>query len=609
LRVVNSAGRQPLIGASVTWNVTGGKTNTLSVDARGRTTILVPGKASGTLRVTAGKAGFAPMTMSWDTAKVPAGFELALPQGQRLGGRMIDEAGAPVAGANVALVFPQRLAGARVAVDERPLTTDTNGSWQCDFVPKDAAYVRVEVTHPDFDSQDNDVSIDDLATGKAQFRMVSVIRVRGRVLDDAGKPVPAAEVVLGREREIWPGSSTLETTTDAEGRFEFQRVHFQKRLLGVKAEGSAPALLVAEVKRDLPQIDVRLTRGEPLRVRVVDNAGKPISRVQVNVDEWPSSMQAPRAGVVGRWSYPGWEWETDAEGRFVWSNAPPDAISFTFNKGGYMSRSRHALRPSPEEQTVILGPSFRIRGSVTDAQTSNAVPEFIVNVRYVEVQTFNGNSHTNFGAWSEYNRKRFAGGQFDLVYDHPLLYTSRGMHDWQFRVEADGYEPALSRVVPDAERGTRLEFKLKPQPLPELAAAPTAAKRITAGVAVQPASVHVGEAVALFVKARLAPGFHIYALEDSGCKNLPTSIEFSLSQGLRMDGSWRGPEPREQDDGSRTLAGDMLFRRSFVIEQGARIGKHTLPVQLHFQVCNEALCWPPETISLETEFEVLASGR
>ena len=37
--------------------------------------------------------------------------------------------------------------------------------------------------------------------------------------------------------------------------------------------------------------------------------------------------------------------------------------------------------------------------------------------------------------------------------------------------------------------------------------------------------------------------------------------------------------------------------------------KHKLPVKLRYQVCNEALCWPPENIVLETELEVLASQR
>jgi len=49
----------------------------------------------------------------------------------------------------------------------------------------------------------------------------------------------------------------------------------------------------------------------------------------------------------------------------------------------------------------------------------------------------------------------------------------------------------------------------------------------------------------------------------------------------------------------------VLFKRRFLVESGAGGKVHKLPAIFRFQVCNEALCWPPETISLETEFEVV----
>jgi hypothetical protein len=166
----------------------------------------------------------------------------------------------------------------------------------------------------------------------------------------------------------------------------------------------------------------------------------------------------------------------------------------------------------------------------------------------------------------------------------------------------------VSRLVRDEERGARLDFQLQPMPLPKiLVTAPAGAKRVTAGVAVQPRTVRPGESLTLFVKARIAPGHHIYALEDSGCKNLPTALDAALASVLTPDGPWRGPEPKPHDDGSRTLAGEVLFKRRFLIERGARGKTHKLSAAIRFQVCNEALCWPPETVSLETEFEVVTS--
>jgi len=193
-------------------------------------------------------------------------------------------------------------------------------------------------------------------------------------------------------------------------------------------------------------------------------------------------------------------------------------------------------------------------------------------------------------------------------YEDPLLSGTADMHDWQFRIEADGYEPAVSRLVRDEERGARLNFQLQPRPLPEMIVpAPTGTKRVTASVAVQPRTVRRGETLTLFVKARIAPGHHIYALEDSGCSNLPTSLDATLRGVITPDGPWHGPEPKQHDDGSRTLTGEVLFKRHFLVESGAGGKTHKLPATLRFQVCNEALCWPPETITLETEFEVVMS--
>src|SRR5262249_46871980 len=127
----------------------------------------------------------------------------------------------------------------------------------------------------------------------------------------------------------------------------------------------------------------------------------------------------------------------------------------------------------------------------------------------------------------------------------------------------------------------------------------------TAGIAVQPQNVRPGDTLTLFVKTRVAAGHHIYALEDSGCSNLPTSLDAALRGVLTPDGPWRGPEAKTQNDGSRTLAGAVLFQRRFLVESSANAWACTLPVTLRFQVCNEALCWPAETIPLETEFKVL----
>jgi hypothetical protein len=393
LRVLDALGSRPLSGASVAWRVGDGNSVTLSSDSAGKVRIPVPRKAVGPVRVTASKRGFAPMTMWWDADKVPAKFDLLLPEAQTIGGRVTDEAGQPVTGASITLNLPQRLAGPRVAVEEFAVNSETDGRWRCDSVPKDATYVLVEVSHPEFDLPSGEVALEALRAGTAELKLFAV----GTVLDDAGRAVADAELMLGRERDIWPSSSTLEARTDAEGRFEFRRVHLEKRLLGVHAPGFAPTMQSIEIKREFAPVEIRLKPGAPLRVRVVDDAGHPIAGVAAQVNEWPSGLHSGGDRLQGRWAYPGWEWETDTEGRFIWSNAPPEMVLWSFTKGGYMTHGHHGLKAAPEEQIVRLGLPFHISGSVTDATSGGPVNEFVLTPRFAQTYSVDDDTRTNFG--------------------------------------------------------------------------------------------------------------------------------------------------------------------------------------------------------------------
>ncbi len=123
------------------------------------------------------------------------------------------------------------------------------------------------------------------------------------------------------------------------------------------------------IKREAMPVEIHLKTGNPLRVLVVDHAGRPVAGVAAKVDERSPVSESGEAYPPGRWAYRGWEWETDAEGRRMWSNAPANPLRWSFAKGGYMTRGHHALKAAPDEQIVTLGLPFRATGSVTDAAT------------------------------------------------------------------------------------------------------------------------------------------------------------------------------------------------------------------------------------------------
>ena len=126
--------------------------------------------------------------------------------------------------------------------------------------------------------------------------------------------------------------------------------------------------------------------------------------------------------------------------------------------------------------------------------------------------------------------------------------------------------------------------------------APSAAQRINMAVAV--GRSRENKEIPVFVKVRLAPGYHVYALEKTNSRNQATEIEAKLPAGLRLDGPWRGPEPKELSDGSRVYESEAIFTN---VLKGTPKGEK-VEITVSFQVCNELLCWPPEKLSREVVF-------
>jgi hypothetical protein len=373
------------------------------------------------------------------------------------------------------------------------------------------------------------------------------------------------------------------------------------RTLGVKADGFAPLVKSVTVRRDMPELEVRLDRGSPLKIRVVDEQRNPIPNATFRVSAFPAD-----GGDKGSWNYPSWEWRADQEGRFVWSNAPTQAVAWSISKAGYMGLDAFAIKPSEQEQAVTLLSPFRIGGKVIDAQTKNPVPEFVINSRFVQ----NYDGRQDFSEWTEYNRQNFSGGQYSLNFERALLMGSAKMHDWQFRVEADGYNPALSPVFPQKATGTNFNFTLQPAAIPEVQIEPlTEGKRVAVGAAFQSSKASSGQAVPLFVRIRIAPGHHIYALDEKGSNNEASAIKvnFPPTYSFSLAGPWRGPEPKVVK-GQRIYEGEVLFRNQVVIGSYMAQKAHKFSIETTFQVCNEALCWPPEKVTREVTLEIV-SGK
>ncbi len=193
-------------------------------------------------------------------------------------GRVVDSAGAPVAGARV------RLRGRRSKAE---VVTGADGAF--DIVGLDPMFANYQLLMVDADGfLPARVEVPAVSSGEVRdgivVRLAHGARLRGRVVNDADEPLVEAEVSVFDESGVW------RTRADAEGRYELalppgtRNVHVVPR--GAVETGASAYVrttrrrVVIDPARPTV-LDVRLARGGAVAGRVVDAAGRPLPDVVV----------------------------------------------------------------------------------------------------------------------------------------------------------------------------------------------------------------------------------------------------------------------------------------------------------------------------------------
>jgi hypothetical protein len=107
-------------------------------------------------------------------------------------------------------------------------------------------------------------------------------RVEGRVLDEAGLPIPGATVHLGSDDGDM--QSQMHTSSDSNGRYTFDHIRAGNQSLSASADNYLPAddttfaLSPTDVGRS---VDLRLKRGAAVHVAIVDQRGTPLANAEV----------------------------------------------------------------------------------------------------------------------------------------------------------------------------------------------------------------------------------------------------------------------------------------------------------------------------------------
>jgi uncharacterized GH25 family protein len=238
-----------------------------------------------------------------------AGAELsvALLTGQLIEGRVLNDAGAPLAGAEVR-------AGFGVFRTGRLATSDAEGRYRLVGLPSDAIAVVARAVG----SRELEQSAEfELAGGftrtQHDFVFHDGVPCEGIVVDDHGRPVPGAEVEAAND----DGDDVFAARCDRGGRFRFPHaLPGSEVFLSVRKDGfeqPSPERFALEPGQDLLRVELTVIAGGGLSGRVVDVRGQGFASVRV---------RAERVGIQSD-AEAGADVTTDDEGRFHFDALPP----------------------------------------------------------------------------------------------------------------------------------------------------------------------------------------------------------------------------------------------------------------------------------------------
>ena len=442
--IVDERDGNPLADATVTVRRRGDYSDTRPVDAEGRAKVEYD-QPTNYLSVLVRGPGRVPTAASWHDRmtplQLPASLTVRLPKGARFAGRVVDEAGKPVAGAKVLLTGPiTGLGQATHWVEPRiwdvPVETDADGRWAWDGVPADKAdEIYFRVTHPDFvaDGRVQLPKTAELLDATAVITLDRGVDIAGRVTDNTGSPVAGAGVTTVQDAHVVNDyGSTAETGAD--GRFVLKHLRAARVNVTVTRKGFSPQVERVEVKQGMPEVAVMLEPGKVIRAKVTDPVGRPIPQAIVRVEGW-------RSGEALSWSG-----RTDPSGRFEMPDAPADGATFQISAKSFRSILRKHIPAAETDVVVTMRPEPVVRGTVVDAATKKPLEKF----RVIEGIAL-WEARPPFFKWD--SRKAFEGGAYQHTFEpHDEVVAS------YVRVEADGYRPAVAGPVPDA--GGEFNFEL-----------------------------------------------------------------------------------------------------------------------------------------------------
>jgi len=372
----------------------------------------------------------------------PYQIHVALEPGSVIGGTVRDPNGDPLAGVQV-----QFDSGYKSFVDQEVFSyfdykgkTDLQGHWSADSIPEKIRSLGLHFSHPDY--AETGLAVVDPLMPEPDWNALAALReqiyevtlspglsIWGHVTDANGSPVPGAEVTCrGHEKNMY---------TDTNGQYHIDHLPLDMSFINivVSAENYPPTATHRDFGDREQPIDIVLRKGKVTEGEIVDSHRGPIEGVHVkaSLDHAPS-----RAG---------WEAITDANGHYVLTSLPSDTMRLQMTHPNTMEYHRFFDAQKEMPQTV-LHPPLHVQVEVRDVETGSLVPSFqLITGKYYKQE--------DLTTWNSEN---------------PIMAISSGRAEWIFTrqreayalmIQAQGYRPALSRVLQPGPSHVKLSFDME----------------------------------------------------------------------------------------------------------------------------------------------------
>jgi hypothetical protein len=289
--------------------------------------------------------GFAEASASLDANPEAEPIRVVLEPTSRLGGRVVDEAGVPIAGAKVELDMVRTLGAASFGMPRSDAETADDGTFL--FEGLEPGRAGLTASAPGRRTVRNQGIA--LAAGESQLdhelRLEPGATITGTVRNAEGTPLDGVRVLIP-EGNTSPAMIMMVRSgalTNADGHFRLEGAAVGRRLLEAHAPGFRTGKVELELRAGENAADFTLERGASIAGRVLAPAGEPIGGATVRVLAGPGR---PSFGLPSA--------QSDSQGRFRIDGLEPGTISLIAEAEGFAATQSEPIEAAGEVAGIDL---------------------------------------------------------------------------------------------------------------------------------------------------------------------------------------------------------------------------------------------------------------